>query len=135
MAENIKERIDPVAKRWNDAIAAYERQFKKWEVRSEKIVKKYRDYDAQESTKGASAFNILWSNVQVSLPAVFARLPKPDVSRRFRDNDPVGRVASLLLERGLDYEVDHYPDYRAAMKGCVLDRFLGGRGQAWVRYE
>jgi hypothetical protein len=136
MADNIKEKVDPAAKVWIDAITAYERQFKKWEMRSEKIVKKYRDYDAQESSKaGTAAFNILWSNVQVSLPAVFARLPKPDVSRRFRDNDPVGRVASLLLERGLDYEVDHYPDYRAAMEGCVLDRFLGGRGQAWVRYE
>lgn len=137
MADNIKmQKVDPEAKFWIDAITAYERQFKKWEMRSEKIVKKYRDYDATESSKaGTAAFNILWSNVQVSLPAVFARLPKPDVSRRFRDNDPVGRVASLILERGLDYEIDHYPDYRAAMEGCVLDRFLGGRGQAWVRYE
>lgn len=128
--------IDPEAKRWLDAINSYERAFKKWENRSEKINKKYRDYDASDTSRTSSAaFNILWSNVQVSLPAVFARLPKPDVSRRFRDNDPVGRVASLVLERGLDYEVDHYPDYRAAMEGCVLDRFLGGRGQAWVRYE
>lgn len=137
MADNIsKPKVDPEVKIWIDAISAYERQFKKWETRSEKIVKKYRDYDAQESSKaGTAAFNILWSNVQVSLPAVFARLPKPDVSRRFRDNDPVGRVASLILERALDFEVDSYPDYRAAMESSVLDRFLGGRGQAWVRYE
>lgn len=135
MADKINEQVDPVAKGWTDAITAYERAFKKWEMRSEKINKKYRDYDSADTKSDNSAFNILWSNVQVSLPAVFSRLPKPDVSRRFRDNDPVGRVASLLLERGLDYEVDHYPDYRAAMEGCVLDRFLGGRGQAWVRYE
>lgn len=135
MADKIKEKVDPAAKKWTDAIEAYDRQFKPWVIRSEKIVKKYRDYDAMQSSRDSAAFNILWSNVQVVMPAVFARVPKPDVSRRFRDNDPVGRVASLILERALDYEVDHYPDYKAAMKGCVLDRFLGGRGQAWVRYE
>lgn len=131
-----KQQMDPEAKRWLDAITLYERTFKKWETRSEKIVKKYRDYDSADTTRAnTSAFNIMWANVQVQLPAVFSRLPKPDVSRRFRDNDPVGRVASLLLERALDYEIDHYPDYRAAMESSVLDRFLGGRGVAWVRYE
>jgi len=136
MADQNRQQVDPEAQRWGDAITAYEREFKKWESRSDKIVKKYRDYDqSQGATGGDSSFNILWSNVQVQLPAVFSRLPKPDVSRRFRDRDQVGRVAALLLERGLDFEVDHYPHYRAAMEQCVLDRFLGGRGQAWVRYE
>jgi hypothetical protein len=62
-------------------------------------------------------------------------MPKADVSRRFSDNDPVGRVASLLIERALDYEIEHYPDFRSAMKNSVEDRFLGGRGVAWVRYD
>jgi hypothetical protein len=122
---------------WLQTIAAYDRAFKKWETRAEQIIKIYRDHDTQAEGTGIQAtnFNILWSNVQTCMPAVFARLPKPDVSRRFRDNDPVGRVASLILERGLDFEIDHYPDYRAAMENSVLDRFLGGRGQAWIRYE
>ena len=64
-----------------------------------------------------------------------ARLPKADVSRRFGDNDPVGRVASLLIQRALDYEIEHYPDYRSSMRHAVEDRFLGGRGVAWVRYD
>jgi len=134
---NPKAAIDPKAKKWVDAIAAYERKFKPWETRAGKIVKRYRDYDekADSSTDSTSAFNILWSNVQVLLPATFSRVPKPDVSRRFNDSDPVGRVACLLLERALSYEIEHYPDYRAAMEGCVLDRFLGGRGVSWVRYE
>jgi len=80
-------------------------------------------------------FNILWSNVQTLIPAVYARLPKADVSRRFGDNDQVGRVASLLIERALDFEIEHYPDFRSTMKHSVEDRFLGGRGTSWVRYE
>jgi hypothetical protein len=123
--------------RWLTTISAYETEFKSWEKRTEKIVKIYRDHDQQSDSRnsGQTNFNILWSNVQTCIPATFARLPKPDVSRRFRDNDPTGRVAALILERALDFEIDHYPDYRAAMENSVLDRFLGGRGISWVRYE
>ncbi len=119
---------------WLDHISAYDRAFKKWQGRTEKILKRYRD-DGRKSTDSSAKFNILWSNVQTLVPACFSRLPQPDVSRRFRDSDPVGRVASLILERALDFEIQHYPDYRATMKQSVHDRFLGGRGTAWARYE
>ena len=119
-----------------DAIAKYEREFKKWEERAAKIIKRYRD-EGRSNTSDANAakFNILWSNVQTLVPATFARVPQPDVSRRFRDQDPVGRVGALILERGLEFETQHYPDYRDTMTQCVHDRFLGGRGTAWIRYE
>lgn len=119
---------------WYNTIAAYDRSFKKWESRSDKIVKRYRD-DARTQNNPNARFNILWSNVQTITPAIFARLPRPDVSRRFRDNDPIGRVASMMLERALDYELEHYTDYKSAMKNSVFDRLIGGRGTAWVRYE
>lgn len=119
-----------------NTISSYEREFKKWEGRVEKILKRYRD-DSRDGRRGytESRFNILWSNVQTLKAATFARLPKPDVSRRFRDNDPVGRVAALILERALDYEISHYQDYRDTLTQSLYDRFLGGRGTAWVRYE
>ena len=119
---------------WYNCIAQYERTYKEWEGRADKIVKRYRD-DSRSRNNPNAKFNILWSNVQTITPAVFARLPRPDVSRRFRDNDPVGRVASMMLERALEYEIEHYGDYASAMKQTVQDRLLGGRGTAWVRYE
>jgi hypothetical protein len=119
---------------WYNCIAQYERTYKEWEGRADKIVKRYRD-DSRSRNNPNAKFNILWSNVQTITPAVFARLPRPDVSRRFRDNDPIGRVASMMLERALEYEIEHYGDYASAMKQSVQDRLLGGRGTAWVRYE
>ena len=116
-------------------VGAYDNEFKKWEGRVKKILKKYRDDTRGQTGNETAKFNILWSNVQTLIPAVYARLPKADVSRRFGDNDPVSRVASMLIERALDYEIEHYPDFRATMKHCVEDRFLGGRGVAWIRYE
>jgi hypothetical protein len=119
---------------WYNTIASYERGFKEWESRVDRIVKRYRD-DSRTRNNPNARFNILWSNVQTITPAIFARLPRPDVSRRFRDNDPVARVASMMLERALDYEITHYGDYKDAMSQSVLDRLLGGRGTSWVRYE
>jgi len=117
-----------------NCIAAYEREFKKWEGRVDKLLKRYRD-DRTVKGQTDSRFNILWSNVQTLVPATYSRVPQPDVSRRFRDNDPVGRVAALIVERGLEFEIQHYPDYRETLKKCVYDRFLGGRGTLWARYE
>ena len=116
-------------------IGQYDNEFAKWTARTKKIIKRYRDDTRGQTLTESAKFNILWSNVQTLRPAVYAKLPKADIGRRFGDNDPVGRVAGQLLERAIDFEIEHYPDYRSTMSYCVEDRFLGGRGTAWVRYE
>jgi hypothetical protein len=130
MAEKIK---DPGVQRYLDVMATYDREFKRWEGRVEKIIKRYRDDRMQ--TTSQSHYNILWSNVQTLKAATFSRMPKADVSRRFKDNDPVGRVAAMLLERALDFEITHSNDFEETLTACVYDRFLGGRGVSWIRYE
>lgn len=130
MAE-IQKRYD--VQRYLDMMATYDREFKRWEGRSEKIIKRYRD--ERNQTTSQSHYNILWANVQTLKAATFSRMPKPDVSRRFKDNDPVARVAALLIERALDFEITHSNDFHSTLTASVYDRFLGGRGVAWVRYE
>lgn len=127
--------IEKGVQKYLDMISAYDAEFKKWESRNTKIVKKYRDEGRNARGDTTAKFNILWSNVQTLIPAVYAKLPKADVKRRYGDNDQIGRVSSMIIERALDFEIEHYPDFRATMRNCVEDRFLGGRGQAWVRYE
>lgn len=126
---------DSTLQKYLGVIHAYDNDFKKWDGRVVKIIRRYRDDTRSASGNETAKFNILWSNVQTLVPAVYARMPKASVSRRFSDNDPVGRVASLLLERALDYEIEHYSDFRSSMKNAVEDRFLGGRGTAWIRYD
>jgi hypothetical protein len=123
-----------LARRWQVELELAEKECRNWIDRGRKIVKRYRDErDAME--EGAKRFNILWSNIQTLRPAVYSKKPKPEVARRFKDQDPVGRVASLILERCLEYELEQYGDFDAAMKNAVEDRLLPGRGIAWVRYE
>ncbi len=114
--------------------------YDQWQTRAKKIVKRYRDErgdagDTQSSAgDDASKFNILWSNVQTLMPALFSKSPKPVVQRRYLDSDDVGRAATVILERALSYELDDGL-YASAMRKVVLDRLLPGRGVAWVRYE
>jgi len=116
-----------------NVVTQYDKEFSKWMNRSDKILRRYRDERQTNSTQ--SRYNMLWANVNTLKSATFSRMPKADVSRRFKDNDPVGRVASLILERAMDFEITHYGDLKHCLEASVYDRFLGGRGSAWVRYE
>jgi len=119
---------------WHDQIEAAQKVFEKWEKRGHKIVKRYRDErDAVEMPR--VRYNILWSNIQVLFPALYGRQAKPEVSRRYMDQDPVGRLASTMLERVMEYETTQFGDFDHAMRGAVEDRLLPGRGTAWIRYE
>jgi hypothetical protein len=116
-----------------NTVTQYDKEFAKWSGRTDKILRRYRDERQVNSMQ--SRYNMLWANVSTLKAATFSRMPKADVSRRFKDNDPVGRVASMILERAMDFEITHYGDLKHCLEASVFDRFLGGRGSAWVRYE
>lgn len=107
-----------------------------WPKRAQKVIDRYRD-DRKNATDTASAqvhrFNILWSNVQTLLPVLYARTPKPVVQRRFLDKDPIGRLASQVLERAISYSLEQH-DFDSVMQASVLDRLLPGRGICRVLY-
>src|SRR6185312_16279605 len=117
---------------WLSEVELYERESKNWRERGKKIVKRYKD-ERDDTKRTASQFNVLWSNTQTLLPALYARNPKPDIQRRFKDEDPIGRVASDVLERSSSYfcDTDHFA---STIRQAVMDYLLPGRGTVWVRY-
>ena len=60
------EKPDATLQGYLDAIRKYEREFEKWEKRTQDIIKRYRDDGrvGAELRLSQSKFNILWSNVQ-----------------------------------------------------------------------
>lgn len=123
------------AQRWADELRRYEQAFKtKFIDRGETVIRRYRD-DRKDNESGDTRYNILWSNVRTLKPAVFAKIPKPEVSRRWKDKNPVARCAAQVLERAISYEISQYTDYVSSLSNCVDDRLLPGRGVAWIRYE
>ena len=89
------------------------------------------------SDDGSLNFNVFWSNIQVTLAAIFARPPKPEINRSHLDpNDDVARVASTILKRIFEAQFA-LPDTSPllALKDAVQDRFIPGLGQVWIRYD
>lgn len=123
------------AENWIAALELAKKDTKSWEIKGDKIVKRYRDERTNGDFTSGKKYNILWSNIQTLFPAVYSRKPKAQCDRRYKDKDPVGRTAAQILERSLQYEIDHYSDYDSAIKNALRDRLLPGRGVAWVRYE
>ena len=123
----------PYVKFWAQEVELYERTTNKWLNRGRKILKRYKDVRSPRE-EAATRFNVLWSNVQTRLPALYARDPKPEVERRFKDRDPVGRTVAEILERCLDYTIQHCNPFGRIIRQAVLDFELPGRGTVWVRY-
>lgn len=108
----------------------------KWVERCENIIKIYRDENGSVrtgSSKGKKRFALFWSSIQTVAPAVYARTPTAVVSRRWRDSDMVGRLASEVLERSLNFSLDSC-DFNDVLLGCRDDYLLLAQGTAWVRY-
>jgi len=123
---------DKSIKRWTDEVELYERDASHWTSRSETIVKRYRD-ERDSPRDGKRKYNVLYAITETTRPALYARNPKPDIQRRFKDADPIGRVASDILERASSFFVDT-DIFKGVMRAVVMDYLLPGRGTVWVRY-
>jgi hypothetical protein len=119
--------------KWLAELKLAKREDEKFIERGDRIIRRYRD-DRKNFTTYGKRFNILWSNIQTMMPALYGKTPRAEVSRRWKDSDPVGRTASVIIERCLQYEIDK-GDFDASMRLAILDRLLPGRGTVWVRFE
>lgn len=121
---------------WRAEIASADRETQNWRKRAARVVKRYRD-EREDTGLGSytKKYNILWSNVQTMLPAVFGRAPEPVVGRRYSDPDTVARVASMILERALRFQISSQRNFVDGMRNALQDRLLPGLGTVWVRYQ
>lgn len=121
--------IDSKYDHWIKELQAEEKAHKEFRKQAKKVEERYF---AEE--KGAdSKFNILWSNTETMQAAVYAKSPVPDVRRRFKDQDPVGRSVAEVIERALSFCIDTYSfddESLAAIKGYLVP----GLGQIRLRY-
>lgn len=115
-------------RRWLMEIKLADKRERDWRKQAHELLDTYRG----ETTK-RNNFNILWSNTEVLRPALYNSTPKPDVRRRFRQSDVLGKAVGEVLERGLSYCVDAY-DLDNCIQGDVLDSLLPGRAISRVRY-
>lgn len=130
------QRWDPakVGAHWQQELERAQRYFKSWHDRCVKIEKIYLDQQSDQTSAAKRRFPMLWANTSVMQPAVYARVPQPVVERRFKDAQPVARIASELVERNLAYTGDE-ADIDSIMRAVRDDFLLCARGTVWLRYE
>src|SRR4051812_9817226 len=122
------------ASRWKAEIEHFDHERERWRDRVERIEARYRDERNREDDE--RRFALLWANLEVLQPTLYARDPKPEVARRFQDRDPVGRVMATIVERNLAIAIERGGGaFGRTMRAAVKDFLLGGQGVAWVRYE
>lgn len=111
------------------------------EKREKKFRKAGRDcndiYEAEDLDK--VPFNILYSNTETLLPALYNATPRPVVTRRFKDKDPLAAAAASLGKRTLEYQLDNglqeQGTFDDMMKSTVLASLVPGRGIARFQYK
>jgi len=121
--------------RWDAELRLAKKEFDTYRTRCRQIVRRYRSEsgDANE-TDTRPGLQLLWSTVQTQIPAVYQFPPQVEVSRRFKAKSPISRVASLILERYMQVEIDRDRIGDETL-GVLLDRLLCAQGQMWVEYE
>lgn len=122
--------------RWEGEIASAEKSQEKFIQRARRVTRRFLDErDAVQTT--ANWFNVFYANCVILEAALYAQLPKPSVTRRFKDyQDDTARVAALIIERSITQDLDDPRDtFDATMRQCVQDRLVPGLSQAWLRLE
>jgi len=123
-----------IVRHWLGEIAAAKKREEDFRKNGKEVVEIYSGEKPDEIP-----FNILYSNTETLLPALFSQTPRPVVQRRFKDEDPLGKAAAMAAQRMLEYlsdtNVEGYETLEESMLAATLDGLLPGRGLTAVRYD
>lgn len=132
-----QEQIDTTEKElsmWSAELKAARKREEDYRKDGERILSIYDGSKADEVP-----FNILFSNTETLLPAIYSAIPRPVVDRRFKDADPLGKAAATAATRALtflvDTNVDGYETFDEGMTAATLNALLPGRGETRIKYD
>lgn len=119
--------------KWVEELESSRKERKEFVAKGYKILEHWADKRSTDSQ--VSNYNLLYANTELKQAALYANTPSPDVKRRFSDpNDQISRVASIILMRKLETELDE-EDFDSTARQIITDRLLPGIGIGWLRFE
>ena len=117
---------------WLQEVETAKGRERNWRTEAPKIVALYEGYKPDYSP-----FNILYSNTDTLLPALYNNTPRPNVGRRFKDKDPLGAAVANTMNRTLAFLMDtnsgDEPEFDQLVEHALLGALVPGRGL--VRYK
>lgn len=130
-----------VVQHWLDEITASKKREKDFREDGQKILRIY-------CGKEGKPFNILFSNTETLLPALYSNTPRPKVEptrsiKKTLPNDPrlaakigaASMLANTLLEYLIDTNRSDRETFSDAMEAATLDALLPGRGVTTIEFD
>jgi hypothetical protein len=121
------------AKAWLNLLLESEKAFERWNDHCDNVDKAYASLERLGQPRDKE-FQMLWANLEVLKPAVYARPPNPVVVPKFKDRRPVYQSASEVMERSVTVAFDQ-AHIAELLKQIRDDLVMTNRGVAWCRYE
>ena len=123
-----------VVRYWINEITAAQKREKDFRKDGTRIIEIYEGKKPE-----TIPYNILYSNTETLLPALYSAVPRPVVTRRFKDDDPIGKDAAdagrRILEFLVDTNIEGYETFDEAARKATLDGLLPGRGVTTIAYD
>jgi hypothetical protein len=135
MARPKKKPVDNIVQVWLEEIADSRKRDKDYRKDGQTIIDTYAGDKIDETP-----FNILFSNTETLLPALYSQAPRPVVEQKHKKkNDVVGQMAAEAAQKLLEYLIDTnlegYETYSEAMHAATLDALLPGRAITAIKYD
>lgn len=127
---------------WINEIKDAKKREKNFRKNGETITDQYNGKDPD-----AVPFNILYSNTETLQPALYSQLPRPAIKQRFTEKDNKGftvinplykavtQASNNMISYLLDTNIEGYEKFHDAIKECVLDALLPGRGVTAIQFD
>jgi len=137
--DSLEQTPEQLASFWLAQIEFATKKVKQWRARGDQIVRRYKNKKQEISSSaptvamGQKRMNFVWANVQTQKPILYANTPKPNVTRRNKDKDPVGRWAAIVLERVLANTLD-MQDFDHVLNQDIENLLLPGYACSMVEY-
>lgn len=119
---------------WLDLIEDAGKAFDAWHQRCDRAKENYASLKRLSTENGSKEMQLLYANIEVLKPTIYARPPVPVCKTRFSDRKPVNRTASEVIERCLmvSFDAERIHDTMLHVRDDVT---LFGRGVMWLRYK
>jgi hypothetical protein len=122
--------------KWLKELESHRKEREKFNKIGLKAIRRYADIQSNSTNEAKlRTYNLFWVNTNIKTSSLYAQTPVSDTKRRsLSPDDQVARVAALLIDQNIAYELDA-DQYDDVAKSSVFDWMTAGLGVQWVRYE
>lgn len=120
---------------WLTRVEGAKKREKAWRKSAQEYVRIYEADKKAENTP----FNILYSNTETLIPALYNNTPRAACRRRYGEADPLAKAGCSVIQRAIDYTFKNdsaeYAEFDDLANQAIVEALVAGRGMVRWTYE